>query len=204
MKKSIVRGMQAGACLICCYSAYAEKQSTADKLASLYKHVGDELVSIRKEFPQSQRKVYMVLDKIDQLYNASKLSCEKKRRFKELLKTRDKENSSLNNEVIVLKSELDAVNGKLDTITQNYSLTQSKMHKLALENKELVTREVVRSKQEEDAQVRAQRVKEFKNREHAEGENFAEKSLKREEAFASLDKNHSFNLTSTSDPSSPR
>lgn len=139
--------------------AYSLQQIFPEKSAqvtiqALYKTIGDQLVEIREQFPDSQAQVYGVLDRIGQLYSIAKKKREKVNQMKELLKTKDLENISLQNEVVSLKSELDATQSKVDETFRNLAHERARSFKLAEEKEKLVleknkeTQELLRSAQE--------------------------------------------------------
>jgi len=187
------------------------KKETIQTLESLYKKISNGLVVVRKDYPGSQKPIYMVLDQLDQLYNTAKITHEKKKRFKQILKTRNQENATLHSELIVTKSELDAMQQRLNIVSKNFIQTQTKIETLTTKNKELLAKSSARKKQEQLARLRAEHVKQvngdsskkkINNRQLKDKDTFEEdEALKSIEM--SLENGQSLNLTSTSEPNSP-
>jgi hypothetical protein len=107
------------------------------KIDVIYKRIGNELVGIRKQYPNSQSKIYHILDLVDNMYKASKNSYQtakvifgknqqleqqivsKEIEIKEAYRSKDKENISLQNEVIEHKNEISAHSSVLETTQKN-------------------------------------------------------------------------------------
>ena len=47
-------------------------------MQDLYKNIGTDLMSIRRDFSAAQPKIYAILDRIDKMYNLAKVTAEKK------------------------------------------------------------------------------------------------------------------------------
>lgn len=130
------------------------KKEKRSNIQDLYKNIGDQLVEIREQFPESQSKIYGVLDQIGQLYSIAKHKREKVHRIKELIKTKDLENIALQNEIITLKSELDLTQIKIDETSRTLAHERARSFKLAEEKQKLAaekdkeTQELLRTAQE--------------------------------------------------------
>ena len=61
---------------LCCGKRSAE-------IEELYKKIGEELISVRKEFVQAQPKIYLVLDQLDKMYGIAKTGLQKKKEIKQ-------------------------------------------------------------------------------------------------------------------------
>jgi hypothetical protein len=152
--------MKAGNIVLCVLinlTVVQELESNNEKrsnIQDLYKNIGDQLVSIREQFPESQPKIYAVLDQIGKLYSLAKNKREEVHHIKELIKTRDLENIALQNEVITLKSELDITQMKIDETSRTLAQERARSFKLAEEKQKLVvekekeTQELLRTAQE--------------------------------------------------------
>lgn len=181
-------------------------QPSKESLKSAYKKIGDELVSIRREYPSIGSKVYGILDKVDSIYKAARVETEKNQllskqvkakesEVKEVLKTKDLENSSLQNEVIALKSVLDSTQHKLEVTTKHLELEKKYSSKLSLE--------IAKISHDQQHTVGKSPIK-------VDNTSFdvtSHKDRKNRKKIKSLTENsiiQSLNLTSSSAPSSPR
>lgn len=170
----------------------------AKELEELYKKVGENLVSIQKEYPQSQQKIYLVLDQVDKLYNLSLKKGEKNKRLKTLLKEKEHENQALNKHISTLKKGLSETTNKLDVTSKNLEQERSLVTTLIQENKVLATAQQESNKKQV---VAAQQQK--KNVLMAEtalpANNKVQQPLEQE-----LDALQNLNLNSACEPKSPR
>lgn len=179
--------------------------STRESLEESYKKIGDELVSIRRKYPDVQPKIYAILDKVDSIYKVARVETEKSQllnkqvkakesEVKEVLKTKDLENSSLQNEVIALKSVLDSTQHKLEVATKHLELEKKYSNKLSLEIAKISHHQQENSKKAETGERMSFDMASHKKRKNRK----KIKSLTENSIIQSL------NLTSSSAPNSPR
>ncbi|QQR49796.1 hypothetical protein IPF37_03065 [bacterium] len=173
----------------------------ADNLETFYKKVGEELVAIRQEFPQSQPKVYRILDHVDQLYKKAETAMKKK---EELVAQKD-----------ALTAQLTKHNQEMTTLQQEVAQLKQAFEK----NQQELARAHARLKQEQGRVVDlAKQKKVLQQKKHvdicaeenaeqpllADQEKIEEKSSDELLSMINDDDLQNLNLTSTSDPMSPR
>jgi len=173
---------------------------TQNQMRDLYKKVGTELVGIRKEYPATQPRIYRLLDRIDKIYNTVKTSLNAQQDMQAQLKEKNLETMTLQNELVSMKGKLDSVQEKFEMTTKNLEIATKSLEiekkysdKLAQEKTELLTKKH-KQKREQKKNNREKKKK--------------KKELTRKDEYHDLDetlsKLQSLNLTSSSDPSSPR
>jgi septal ring factor EnvC (AmiA/AmiB activator) len=152
---------------------------TLQQMKDLYKKIGDDLVTVRKDFTAAQPRIYSVLDQIDKLYNLAKDTVHRRKTVKKSLKEKIAEIKKLHSELSVLKSELGSVKQRLDTTNKQLESEKVHLSQLSKEKGDLL------------GKVKKLEVQRMKKREQDE-------ALEQAKVLQSL------NLTSTSAPSSPR
>jgi len=184
----------------------------AESIDVAYKKVGDELVAMRKKYQDTQPVVYLILDQVDKIYNVAKeLTDErselhkqvaiKEVEIKEMLKAKEMENISLQNETIALKSVLDAMQHKLEVSTKNLELEKKYSNKLRydvaklLQDKTALQQSKEENSETDKLQQYLQETQPLKKR----SKPAAKKKAARYKAVV-----QNLNLSSTSEPSSPR
>lgn len=98
-------------------------------IQKLHKNIGDDLLSIKKEFPPSQSKVYTALDQVCKIYQIAKKNIEKKRKFKEIIKVKDEQYKTLTNRTNLLKNKFTDLAKELETSKQNLMSLNKKLEK---------------------------------------------------------------------------
>ncbi|MBX9830587.1 hypothetical protein K2X40_01395 [Candidatus Babeliales bacterium] len=164
----------------------------AEKIASVYKKVGDELVAIRQAFPESQPKVYRILDHVDQLYKKAKSAVQKREELAAQLAKQTQETEALQKETAQLKQTLEKNQQELARAQARLEQEKARTSFLAQEEKKLLVKEKklnVAAKQPQKSEAQ---------------EKIEEKSP--DELLSMIDEDdlQNLNLTSTSDPRSPR
>ncbi|MFA5075325.1 MAG: hypothetical protein WC436_04450 [Candidatus Babeliales bacterium] len=144
-------------------------------IQKLHKKIGDDLLSIKQEFPQSQSKVYSVLDQVCKIYQVAKNNIEKKRKLKEIIKVKDEQYKTLTNRTNLLKNKFSDLSKEFEISKQNLASLNKK-----LEKKEIA---LTMLNQEKNNLNKDNKIK--KNN------------------LDLIDDNQSLNLTSTWEPSSP-
>lgn len=148
---------------------------------TLYKQIGDQLVNIKKEYPACQSKIYVVLDQVDKMYNMAKIKGQQSDQLKETLKNKELENGALQNELVAVKTTLDTTHAKLETTMRNLEQEKKLVAKLSEEKNGDDHR------QTKDSTTTQKQV-----------------STELADFEAQVTKDQSLNLTSTSEPKSPR
>ncbi|MBY0353014.1 hypothetical protein K2W90_01460 [Candidatus Babeliales bacterium] len=164
----------------------------AEKIASVYKKVGDELVAIRQAFPEAQPKVYRILDHVDQLYKKAKSAVQKREELAAQIAKQTQEAQALQQEVVHLKQALAQSQQELSRAQARLEQEKARTSFLAEEEKKLLEKEKklnVAAKQPQKSEAQ---------------EKIEEKSP--DELLSMIDEDdlQNLNLTSTSDPRSPR
>ena len=198
-------------------SSFIAASKIEQQIQSLHKKISDQLLNIRKEYSQTQPIVYSLLDQVCKMYQLSKNTVEKKKKFKKQLNQKEQEQKSL-------KAELSEVKNKTTELEDKFVQSQNTLAMAAkkLEQKdEIVTfiekekNKLIKEKEELDKQR-----KQLEEEKHAllikasklDNTNSSQEEDKKNQAFypANMKKRHnnnpyaqSLNLTSTSDPISP-
>ena len=187
--------------------AIVSKVFSSDSLQFSYKKIGDELVDIRKKYPDVQAKIYSILDQVDKLYKVARVSVdennslnkklkEREVEAQELMKTKDLESISLQNEMIALKSVLDSTQHKLEITTKNLELEKQYSGKL--------TKEIANLSQTQEKKILLEQQKADKALLKTKNQKKNKKGKTVAENASYKEKTQSLSLTSTSAPSSPR
>lgn len=92
------------------YCACLGNDDSEGAILDVHKKVTDGLISIRKDYPESQPKVYALLDQVNKLFSSAKTAYQKSVGAKKLLQDKTSENASLKQELALLKG--DAVKNK--------------------------------------------------------------------------------------------
>lgn len=78
-----------------------------EKLQTLHREIGNNLLRIKKEVPQTQPIVYSVLDQLGKYHCVSKSVLEKKKRYKRLLNTEKSRSKVLESKLIDMESKFE-------------------------------------------------------------------------------------------------
>jgi chromosome segregation ATPase len=188
--------------IVIIHNAYAQDQTK--KVQQLHQVISNDLIKIRKTFPNSQRTVYSLLDQVCKIYKISKEKIETEQKLKGIVKEKVTEIVTLKKENSQLKTKLENLKGKLNTTQETLQTTSKKLksNKTAFENlkkeKNKIEAEKILLAQEREKLIRLQEELQQKPQNN-----------KRNQALV---KNHkpynpshtqSLNLTSTSEPISP-
>jgi hypothetical protein len=71
---------------VCASYCAAANTKSAVQMQQLYKKIGSDLITIRKEYSAAQPMVYSLLDQVEKLYAVSKNVHQKKVQYKKLSK----------------------------------------------------------------------------------------------------------------------
>jgi len=119
----------------------------AEQLQEFYKKIGEELISVRKQFTESQPKIYLVLDQLDKMYGIAKTGLQRKKEIKRSLKQKEQENLALKRDLEKAKQDLAAVQQlcshsqqALNDVTQKFDMEKQQALLLASEKNKLVDR----------------------------------------------------------------
>ncbi|KKQ33057.1 MAG: hypothetical protein US49_C0003G0085 [candidate division TM6 bacterium GW2011_GWF2_37_49] len=94
---------------------------TLEQMQVLHKDIGNELMSIRKEFTAAQPKIYSLLDQINRMYNLAKVSLEKKHQLKIDLKNKIVENQKIQSDLNLLKTKLHEAEAERDKYSKSFT-----------------------------------------------------------------------------------
>ena len=75
-----------GVILAFVFVGYGESGGSAQRLQGFQRQIGNDLIGIKKQHPNTQMQVYTVLDQLSKYYSFSKSIICKKKRYKKLLK----------------------------------------------------------------------------------------------------------------------
>lgn len=171
---------------------------TLQQMQDLYKNIGNDLMSIRKEFAAAQPKVYSILDRIDKMYNLAKLTAEKKHNLSLQLKNQSSETKKLYAEINTLKSKIAAHEEDLATTRKKLEHANN-----ALEREKSQASQLSQAQQDNSHKVKTDIDKKQSESRDLMHEIRDLKDLSEEEKNL-LKQAQSLSLSSTSAPSSPR
>lgn len=102
-------------------------KKTEIKISIIYNNVSKDLLSLKKEHPQTQPKVYSLLDQICKMYKLSKNSIVKKKLLKNKLSISNKESSILKVENLTLKTGIKKLITKLNLTKKDLEIKTKKL-----------------------------------------------------------------------------
>lgn len=179
-------------------------KNTQKKISILHKKISKDLLSLKKEHPQTQPQVYALLDQVCKIYQLSKKTINKKKELKVKLISVNKNSYILKVENAGLKKELNLLKGKLDSkikLLENKNKTLAKntvMLGFVNQEKQKMQNEINRLKEEQKQLIlKTQNIDTNKNP-NSNKLNNDDQSIKN--PLAQL---QTVNLTSTWAPSSP-
>lgn len=179
---------------------------TLQQMQDLYKNIGNDLMSIRKEFTAAQPKVYSILDRIDKMYNLAKITAEKKHTLSIQLKNQSGETGKLYAEISTLKSKISANEEELANMRKKLAHATNALEKEKAQVSQLSQeRTQLQTQQSEPQKIKHQIPSDKKQAESRDimHEIRNLKDLSEEEKIL-LKQAQSLSLSSTSAPSSPR
>jgi hypothetical protein len=186
-----------------------EKQVGLNDVKRLYLSIGQKLAEIKKIIPQaSASKIGSVLDDVDGLYNVTATAAQRDKAILKELETRTLESTVLQKELLVAKQESEclkqllheaqlkivAVSKDVEKEHAQAALLKEQNNQLGqkLQQNEALSHEI--AKLDKQVASAAQSTKKFTKNDVLLAAGKAQSTIK----------NQNLNLTSTSDPSSPR
>ncbi len=169
-----------------------------DDIQSLHNKISKELLSIRKEYPQTQPTVYSLLDQVCKIYHISKDSLEKKRVLKEMVQDKEIENKLLKSENSTLKHEISSLKNEFNSTLKNFSSISKKLEQknnlinMMAKEKQKIASEKARLEEERKLLLKAEKIENQNNGSGIE-----------QETNIKINDSQSLSLTSTSAPTSP-
>lgn len=98
--------------------------SSTEQMQELYKTIGEELISIRKQFTEAQPKIYLVLDQLDKMYGIAKSGLQMRDEIAKNLKQKEIE-------ITTLKKDLEKTKNELATVQQTSTATQQALNEVS-------------------------------------------------------------------------
>jgi hypothetical protein len=95
-------------------------KGSSEQIQQLYSKINNELLTIRKEHPDSQKTIYSVLDQVCKMYSVSKSVIERKKTLKHTLSN---EKNTLRVKNLSIAQKLKTLEDELDSTKQNFSST---------------------------------------------------------------------------------
>ena len=118
-------------------------------IQQLYKSIGDQLVTIKKEHPSTQQKVYSILDQVNKMYALAKSTTKEKELLKNDIKIKESESLVLQDELLkAKKASLDHVY-KLKEISENLEKEKRERTRLSEEKKKMLEQKKEKQKEKE-------------------------------------------------------
>jgi hypothetical protein len=190
-------------------------KGSSAQIQLLYSKISNELLSIRKEYPNAQPKVYTSLDQVCKMYSTSKGVIDRK---KQLKKNLTNEKNLLRVKNLSLMQKLKNTEGELDSTKQNESNTSR-----SIEQKDILIAQL--KKEKDQLVIENKKISEEKRQLLLKAQNHSEQQINPEQKNLSENQNEiylhkmarangkpqkitfndfqNFNLTSTSEPISP-
>ena len=112
-------------------------QATGDEVSSLYRDIGKELITIRKDNPGLQTTVYSLLDQVGKLYRAANTALQEKERAVQIAHEDREATFLLRGENEKLKGDLTKLQGDLQSKTVEVANAQQQMTALSREQEVL-------------------------------------------------------------------
>ena len=126
---AIALAMVGGACF--------RVDATGDEVNNLYRDIGKELITIRKDNPALQTTVYSLLDQVGKLYRAANTALQEKERSVQIAHEDREATFLLRGENEKLKAELGKLHGDLQVKNVEVAKAQQQMSVLGREQEEL-------------------------------------------------------------------
>lgn len=123
MKRRVYRLLVLAAVIECCMVQVPCNAKRIEQIQELYKKIGDELISVRKQFAGAQPMVYTVLDQLDKMNSIAKSGLQRKQAIKKALKEKESEN-------IALKKSLEKVKNDLVVAQQTVTASQQALNEI--------------------------------------------------------------------------
>lgn len=115
-----------------------------EQLQDIYKKIADGLISMRKESPQSQTKIYAMLDQLDKLYSIAKNGGTKIHLLEKKYQEKVAENTAVKNELTQIKTDMHNVRKSLETaknsLDQKLEDDKERIQNLSQERSALLTK----------------------------------------------------------------
>ncbi len=187
-------------------SMYALNAKTLQQMQELYRNIGNDLMSIRKEFTAAQPKVYSILDRVDKMYNLAKVTAEKKHNLSVQLKNQSSETKKLYDEINTLKSKIAVHEEDLANAHKKLELTKNALEKERVQAEQFSQEKANISKQQANLNKIKTDTETDKKRSESRDLMHEIRNLNglSEEEQNLLKQAQSLSLSSTSAPSSPR
>ncbi len=121
-----------------CSPDYIKKViESKSSLEVLYKKIADDLVDIRKAYPAGQAKIYSILDQIDKINSTAQHMFDQEILLKNSIKAKELEISHLQQDLLLMKSECDAIQHKLNIEKKNVEIEKKQQQVCAEEKRNL-------------------------------------------------------------------
>lgn len=180
--------------------------STQD-VADLYRNIGRKLAEVKKIAPVCAAKISSVLDDVDRMYKASNTSINQDHAAMKELETRTLESAVLQKELLLAKQESEHLKQSLHTVQLQVQKEHAQVILLKEQNTQLVQKQSMQADlisaeiSKIDKQLAAGVEKQNDIKSDTAKQDIASASIETKK-MAILNQN--LNLTSTSEPSSPR
>lgn len=124
-----MKGAVSAFVLFCFCTLFAESESIEEmkQVQSLHNRISEDLMSIKKTFPKSQRTVYGLLDQVCKIYKISKEKIKSEAGLRVVVKEKLQTTTTLQQEVLSLKTELHAIKGELDVTKDSLRETSKQL-----------------------------------------------------------------------------
>lgn len=173
----------------------------------IHKKIGNDLISIKKQYPITQSTIYPVLDQVSQLYKISRNAIQKKNEYKQKITLSNTQLTAIYQENNELKQRLASVqklneenNQKFEQINKQLKTREMHVAMLAKERENLHKK--VNQFEEQQLQ-QLEKSEELQNEATQTPKHPAQEEITKEKTELN-EKDQNLNRTSISEPSSPR
>ena len=118
---------------------WGECKESAKKLQEFQRQIGNDLIGIKKQYPNTQMQVYTVLDQLSKYYSFSKNLISKKKRYKKLLQTELSNNELLKKNIGEMRKNEKKMKRAISAASKKLKSNDSDSQKLKQERDTLIS-----------------------------------------------------------------
>jgi len=190
---------KAGILFFCGGFAYLGIVNGADTSQELYTSIANDLIEIRKKYPDTQAKMYSLLDRIGKMNAIVQKTEEQHLVLSTTIQKKEKETSITKSENDRLKQELVTVKSDLEIAKKKLEEEQTVAKGLAEKQKTLLTHVDQLRVAHERQKAKKEKQQVLESKDHS-----SQDSLLIDDVSAYLNQPQSLRRNSTSEPTSPR
>lgn len=128
-------------CICLVMSTLVNARHALDTVQELHKNVGNSLLTIRKQYPESQTQVYSTIDQISKLCDISKKQYNKRKELKTALAQEKETSAKLKQRLDTVAHKLLAAQQEVENRTQRLNALKDQQEKELLAQQERAQQE---------------------------------------------------------------